>query len=133
MVAGLNPPDSLRKLCSRYPHVRLKANLHDAEMMDLIRNAQVNVMVTDQPTGLKLKLMNALYNGRFCLVNDDMVRGTSLDQLCVLAEEPEQFISQIRRLMKEDFTEDDINERDEALKELYQNDNNALLLIHSIF
>lgn len=133
VVAGLNPPDSLRKLCSRYPHVRLKANLHDAEMMDLIRNAQVNVMVTDQPTGLKLKLMNALYNGRFCLVNDDMVRGTSLDQLCVLAEEPEQFISQIRRLMKEDFTEDDINERDEALKELYQNEKNAQIIMNSIY
>lgn len=133
VVAGLNPPDSLRKLCSRYPHVRLKANLHDAEMMDLIRNAQVNVMVTDQPTGLKLKLMNALYNGRFCLVNDDMVRGTSLDQLCVLAEEPEEFISQIRRLMKEDFTEDDINERDEALKELYQNEKNAQIIMDSIY
>jgi hypothetical protein len=133
VVAGLNPPDSLRKLCSRYPHVRLKANLHDAEMMDLIRNAQVNVMVTDQPTGLKLKLMNALYNGRFCLVNDDMVRGTSLDQLCVLAEEPEQFISQIRRLMKEGFTEDDINERDEALKELYQNEKNAQIIMDSIY
>lgn len=133
VVAGLNPPDSLRKLCSRYPHVRLKANLHDAEMMDLIRNAQVNVMVTDQPTGLKLKLMNALYNGRFCLVNDDMVRGTSLDQLCVVAEEPEQFISQIRRLMKEDFTEDDINERDEALKELYQNEKNAQIIMDSIY
>lgn len=133
VVAGLNPPDSLRKLCSRYPHVRLKANLHDAEMMDLIRNAQVNVMVTDQPTGLKLKLMNALYNGRFCLVNDDMVRGTSLDQLCVLAEEPEQFISQIRRLMKEDFTEDDINERDEALKELYQNEKNTQIIMDSIY
>lgn len=133
VVAGLNPPDSLRKLCSRYPHVRLKANLHDAEMMDLIRNAQVNVMVTDQPTGLKLKLMNALYNGRFCLVNDDMVRGTDLGQLCLVAEEPEQFIGQIRRLMKEDFTEDDINERDEALKELYQNEKNAQIIMDSIY
>lgn len=133
VVAGLNPPSSLRKLCHRYPRVTLKANLGDAAMIDLIRNAQVNVMVTDQPTGLKLKLLNALYNGRFCLVNDDMVRGTALDQLCVVAESPEQFISQIRRLMKEDFTQDDIEDRDKALKELYQNDDNALLLIHAIF
>ena len=133
VVAGLNPPESLRKLCCRYPHVRLKANLHDAEMIDLIRNAQVNVMVTDQPTGLKLKLLNALYNGRFCLVNDDMVRGTDLGQLCVVAEEPEQFISQIRRLMKEDFTEDDIDERDEALKELYQNEKNAQIIIQHVY
>ena len=132
VVAGLNPPDSLRKLCERYPNVSLKANLEDAEMMDLIRNAQINVMVTDQPTGLKLKLMNALYNGRFCLVNDDMVRGTALDQLCVMAESPEQFVSEIKHLMDEDFTEDDIVERDEALKELYQNEKNAQIIIQHV-
>ena len=90
-------------------------------------------MVTDQPTGLKLKLLNALYNGRFCLVNDDMVRGTELDRLCVVAETPEQFINEIKRLLDEDFTEEDIEKRDEALKELYQNEKNAQTLIHSIF
>ena len=132
VVAGLNPTDDLRDLCGRYPHVNLKANPDDAEMMDLLRNAQVNVMVTDQPTGLKLKLLNALYNGRFCLVNDDMVRGTSLDRLCVLADTPEQFIAEIKRLMEEDFTDDDIEERDDALKELYQNDENAQIIIQYV-
>lgn len=133
VVAGLKPTEGLRKLCSRYPHVSLKANLSDADMIDLIRNAQVNVMVTDQPTGLKLKLLNALYNGRFCLVNDDMVRGTALGQLCVMAEGPEQFISEIKRLMKEDFTEDDIEERDETMRELYQNEKNVKTLIKTIY
>lgn len=129
MVAGLNPPDGLRKLCNRYPQVALRSNPGDAEMMDLIRNAQINVMVTNQPTGLKLKLLNALYNGRFCLVNEDMVRGTDLGQLCVVADSPELFVAEIKRLMKEDFTEDDINERNEALKDLYQNETNAQLII----
>lgn len=133
VVAGLNPPDRLRKLCDQYLHVSLKANLSDGEMMDLIRNAQINVMVTDQPTGLKLKLLNSLYNGRFCLVNPEMVRGTDLGQLCVVADTPEQFVAEINRLMKKDFTQDDIIERDDALKDLYQNDNNAQTLIGSIF
>ena len=62
-----------------------------------------------------------------------MVRGTSLDQLCVVAETPEQFINEIKRLMEEDFTEEDILERDEAMKELYQNDKNAELIIRSIY
>ena len=133
VIAGLDPSDDLRELCERYPHVTLKANPDDAEMMDLLRNAQVNVLVTDQPTGLKLKLLNALYNGRFCLVNDDMVLGTSLENLCVVAETPEQFIGEIDRLMKEDFTDDDIEERDDALKELYQNEKNVQLLINKIY
>ena len=133
VVAGLNPSDDLKRLCGRYPNVSLKANPDDAEMIDLIRNAQVNVMVTDQPTGLKLKLLNALYNGRFCLVNDDMVRGTALGQLCMVAETPEQFVGEINRLMDDDFTDDDVEERGEALKELYQNEKNAQLIIDSVF
>lgn len=133
IVAGLNPTDDLRSLCRRHPNVTLKANPDDAEMIDLLRNAQVNVLVTDQPTGLKLKLLNALYNGRFCLVNELMVRGTSLERLCIVAEDPEEFIQAINRLMDEDFTDDDIEFRDDTLKELYQNEKNVLLLIRSIF
>ena len=133
VVAGLNPTDDLRHLCRRYANVTLKANPDDAEMIDLLRNAQVNLLVTEQPTGLKLKLLNALYNGRFCLVNDLMVRGTSLEDLCIVAETPAEFIEEINRLMDEDFTDDDIEARDDALKELYQNEKNVLLLIRSIF
>ena len=35
--------------------------------------------------------------------------------------------------MKEDFTDEDIEERDDAMKELYQNDKNALTLIRTIY
>lgn len=132
IVAGLNPSDKLQKLAEKYSNVTLVANPDDAEMIDLLRQAQVNVLVTNQPTGLKLKLLNALYNGRFCLVNSDMVKGTSLESLCVVADEPEQMMAEIKRLMEEDFTEEDIEARDEALKDLYQNEKNAQKLMHII-
>ena len=102
-------------------------------MIDLLRQAQVNVLVTNQPTGLKLKLLNALYNGRFCLVNSEMVIGTSLESLCVVADEPEQMIAEIKRLMEEDFTEDDIEERDAQMHQLYDNEANAKKIIRAIF
>ena len=133
VVAGLNPSDKLVKLAEKHPNVTLVANPDDAEMIDLLRQAQVNILVTNQPTGLKLKLLNALYNGRFCLVNTDMVKGTSLEDLCIVADEPEQMITEIKRLMEEDFTEDDIEERDETLRELYQNEKNARTMIETIY
>ena len=132
IVAGLNPSEKLLKLAERHSNVTLVANPDDAEMIDLLRQAQVNILVTNQPTGLKLKLLNALYNGRFCLVNGDMVRGTSLDDLCVVADEPEQMIAEIKRLMDEDFTEDDIEERDLAMRQLYDNESNAWKIIKAI-
>ena len=102
-------------------------------MIELLRNAQVNILVTNQPTGLKLKLLNALYNGRFCLVNSDMVKGTSLESLCVVADEPEEMIAEIKRLMEEDFTEEDIEERDNQMRQLYDNEANAQKIIQAIF
>ena len=132
IVSGLNPSDKLKKLVDTYTNVTLMANPDDAEMIDLLRQAQVNILVTNQPTGLKLKLLNALYNGRFCLVNSDMVKGTSLDTLCVVADEPKQIIAEIKRLMEEDFTEDDIEERDARMRQLYDNEANALKIVEAI-
>jgi hypothetical protein len=133
IVSGLEPSEKLIKLAEQYSNVTLVANPDDAEMIDLLRQAQVNILVTNQPTGLKLKLLNALYNGRFCLVNSDMVKGTSLESLCVVADEPEQMITEIKRLMEEDFTEDDIEERDAQMRQLYDNESNAQKIINIIF
>ena len=132
IVSGLNPSDKLKKLADNYSNVTLVANPDDAEMIDLLRQAQVNILVTNQPTGLKLKLLNALYNGRFCLVNSDMVKGTSLESLCVVADEPDQMIAEMKRLMEEDFTEDDIEERDSQMRQLYDNESNAQKIIETI-
>ena len=132
IVSGLEPSEKLIKLAEKYSNVTLVANPDDAEMIDLLRQAQVNILVTNQPTGLKLKLLNALYNGRFCLVNSDMVKGTSLESLCVVADEPEQMIAEIKRLMDEDFTEEDIEERDAQMRQLYDNVANARKIIEAI-
>ena len=133
IVSGLNPSDKLAKLADKYSNVTLVANPDDAEMIDLLRQAQVNILVTNQPTGLKLKLLNALYNGRFCLVNSDMVKGTSLESLCVVADESEQMIAEIKRLMEQDFTENDIEVRDNQMRQLYDNEANARIIISKIF
>ena len=133
IVSGLNPSEKLLKLAEKYSNVTLVANPDDAEMIDLLRQAQVNILVTNQPTGLKLKLLNALYNGRFCLTNSDMVKGTSLESLCVVADEPQQMIAEIKRLMEEDFMEEDIAERDAEMRQLYDNESNARRIVGVVF
>ena len=133
VIAGLNPSERLQRIASEYPNITMTANPDDAEMIDLLRQAQINILVTHQPTGLKLKLLNALYNGRFCLVNSDMLQGTALQPLCIVKDEPEEIIAEIKRLMDEDFTEEDIEERDAALHQLYRNDENAKKIVDLIF
>jgi hypothetical protein len=67
IIAGFDPPEWLVKSVRNIPNIRIVKNPNDDGMARLISDAQVNILVTFQPTGLKLKLLNALYNGRFCL------------------------------------------------------------------
>lgn len=132
-IAGMNPPDSLKKLASAHPHIRLVENPAEEEMFNLIRNAQVNLMVTFQPTGLKLKLLHALFNGRFCLVNKHMVHGTELGSLCEIADTPDEIISALTKLMNRQFTGDMILSRSRILLQWHSNSENCKRLMEFVY
>ena len=129
VIAGLNPSQQLRDRIDKMPFVTLHANLTEEEMRDLIRNAQVNVLVTHQPTGLKLKLLNALYQGRHCVVNSDMVSGTDLGALCTVAEDGPSMIAAIGQLWDKPFTEKEVQKRQQFLSTLYDNRANAMRML----
>lgn len=133
IIAGMKPRDRFRKLAESYQNVMLVANPDDDKMFDLIRNAQVNILVTFQATGLKLKLLNTLYNGRFCLVNDEMTKGTSLETLCVTGNSAELLRTKLKELFTEEFTIDEANHRAEYLKERYDNLMNGQKMIGLIY
>jgi hypothetical protein len=121
VIAGMNPREKFIKMAHSRPNVKIIANPDDATMFDLIRNAQVNVLVTFQATGLKLKLLNTLYNGRFCLVNQPMIKGTSLDSLCVTADTPDDIRTKLKELFSKEFTQDEVKRRSDFLKVRYDN------------
>jgi len=129
LIAGLDPPDWLNRPASQHANIRIIQNPTDDEMFRLIRDAHVNIMVTFQPTGLKLKLLNALFNGRFCLVNPYMVAGTSLEELCNIAHNPEEFKEELQRLYSLEFTHSHIIQRKSVLQKHYSNQNNCKLLL----
>ncbi|MCX6279390.1 MAG: glycosyltransferase family 1 protein [Bacteroidetes bacterium] len=129
IVAGLDPPLWLKKLAEKRHNISFIENPSNDAMQQLIRQAHINIMVTFQPTGLKLKLLNALYNGRFCLVNPQMVTGTSLGNLCKLASTPGDFKLLIPGLFRQDFSKILISERKTTLFENYSDLNNCKRLV----
>ena len=133
IIAGMNPPVRIKKLVAENPNVTIIANPDDAKMFDLIRKAHINILVTFQATGLKLKLLNTLYNGRFCLVNEKMLNGTGLNELCEIANTAVEQKGKLKTLFAEKFEEDEILQRRKILDEYYSNDKNAEKLIELIF
>jgi hypothetical protein len=132
VIAGLNPPSRLKELIRQHANVTLHANPDDEAMVDLIRNAQVNILITFQGTGLKLKLLKALFNGRFCLVNPEMVTGTMLGDLCEIGSSTQQLEALLDRLMTLTFSPEDIRFRRERLLQLHSNDTHCSSLLNFI-
>ena len=91
-------------------------------MASLIANAQINLLYTEQATGLKLKLLNVLYNGRHCIVNPKMVEGTSLGRICLVEQNITELKKLIQTTFKTEITEEDVEVRNILLSREYSNE-----------
>jgi glycosyltransferase involved in cell wall biosynthesis len=131
-IAGLNPPVSLVRLVKLYPNAELIASPSEKELQELIAEAHVNIFFTEQATGLKLKLLNALYNGRFVLTNDKMLSGSKLHEVCTMAETIPEMKAKLEKLMKQPFTPALKARRQIHLQSIYTNGNNVERLIELI-
>ena len=129
IFAGRQPSKSFCDLAATLPNVQVVASPEEEQMQKLICNAHIHLLPTFQATGLKLKLLNVLYHGRFVVVNPQMVHGTDVATLCHIAPSPESMIATCRQLMKQDFSEDECRERANILGKIYNNDTNLTQLL----
>ena len=118
-IAGMNPPRYLVKLIENERNIELIENPEDDVLQDLIRNAQINILVTAQATGLKLKLLNALFNGRYCVVNDKMVEGLDINDLCIVANTADEMKTVVSDLMTKPFVEEQVEIRKSRMDAFY--------------
>ncbi|KOH44176.1 hypothetical protein NC99_29820 [Sunxiuqinia dokdonensis] len=125
IIAGKNPPDWLTKKAADIPHVSVIGN-PDTDVMDhLIRNAQINLIPSFQPTGLKLKLLASLFLGRHCVTNSPMVLNSGLSHLCYIADNIADLVKIIQQKFEEEITNEEINQRKEILETQFSNEQNA--------
>lgn len=121
IIAGMDPSKRLLEAASIHPNIHIEANTSAERMNYLIQNAQIQVLITFQDTGLKLKLMNSLFGGRHTVVNSMMLTGSGLDDLCVVADTPEDMIRVCNELMELPVTEELIGFRKNKLFPTYSN------------
>ncbi|MHB8261986.1 MAG: glycosyltransferase family 1 protein [Bacteroidia bacterium] len=116
IIAGLNPSAEINNWVKSYTHIQIKANPSETEMQTLIEDAHIHCLYTHQTTGLKLKLLNVLYSGRFCICNEAMLAGTNLQQACIVKNTPQEMIEAIDYTFEKEFTQDLISLRKQALQ-----------------
>lgn len=133
IIAGKNPSEKIRKLIDTKPSIHLIANPNESDLQALIRDAHIHLLPTFQTTGIKLKLLNALFNGRHCLVKPEMLSGTGLDELCTMADTADEFSLRIKQLLTQPFNSEAIQKRKTILMNLYSNQKSVEQLISLIW
>jgi hypothetical protein len=131
-IAGNKPSALLKKAIEGKSHIKLFEHLSTEQITELIQKAQINMLPTFQNTGIKLKLINVLFQGRFVVANSTMVNNTGMEKLCIIANTPTEFKTAITKLMGQNFTEEDIEKRKHILQSRFDNHKNASELISFI-
>jgi hypothetical protein len=103
-------------------------NPTDTELSDLITHAHIHLLPSFNATGVKLKLLHALFEGRFCVTNKNGLAGSGLPNGSVIqAETADEMLNTIKGLMQRPFLVNDQEQRSRDV-ELYNNNKNAALL-----
>lgn len=132
IIAGMTPSVKLQKSVAEHSHIRLKENLDTYSITKLVRNARINIMPTFQDTGIKLKLINVLFNGKHCLVNEKMVKNTGLEKLCHIANDAEEMKAAVRDLMEKPYSLQDYEDRVGVMTQAFNNLKNAGILVEKL-
>lgn len=125
VIAGKNPSEKLMELAHSQNHTCLVANPSEKEMQDMIAKAHINILPSFTTTGMKVKLVNSLFKGRHCLVNEATVAGSGLEAACHIGTTANAFREIIAQLYHQPFTEHEIASRKRLLEGMFNNEANA--------
>ncbi len=128
IIAGNIENTKFQKKINRYKNINFVQLKNQKQLNELFDRAHINVLPSFQKTGIKLKLLNSLFNSRFCIVNPEMVEGTGLESLCYITKNKLEFKKQILNLIDSDFKEDEIIKRKSVLKD-FDNIKNAKKIV----
>lgn len=127
IIAGKNPSKDLINAC-RNQGVTLEVNPDLMQMKSILRSARAHVFYTDQPTGLKLKLLAALQTSGHIIATPEMTKGTTLDTLCAISDTRDSFIGQILGLFPEPMTQDAFLARKKYLEQNFNTKENCEII-----
>lgn len=134
LIAGNKPSRELKETIATHPNVKLIGGLDSDGIANLVREAQVNILPTFQATGIKLKLLLALYVGRFCIVNTPMVCSTGLEELCIIRDTPQEMKIAVQECFQSTFPTSETEKRQTYLSvNGFSNQYNAKRLIEMLF
>ncbi len=133
VITGKNPSRKLIKAAKSSHYSCIVENPSEAELQDMIVRAQVNILPSFIESGTPIKLLNTLFNGKHCVVNEKMVKGTGLEPACHIAANAVSFRRIVEQLFHLPFPPEEIELRKRLLEAEYNNQHNAKSIIQHLW
>lgn len=127
-IAGKGVSNKLATLAKPFQNITIVPDPSISEINQLIADAHINVIPSMNNTGVKLKLLHALFRGRYCITNNKGIKGSSIKEGVLIANTPSEYFQLIPAVMSKDFSPDLISRREELLN-TYNNSENANKII----
>jgi hypothetical protein len=107
VIAGKSGDSSFESKLTSFANIRRQSNVSQDIMSDIVRKAQVILIHSLHPEGMKLKLFPALYRGRFVAANPYSRTETSLDDALHMYT-PETLPDVLNVLFNQPFTQEEV-------------------------
>jgi hypothetical protein len=133
VIAGKSPSEKMQKTLAKLQNIEVMADVSSETMMKLKQEAQIHVVHSENPSGFKIKLLNALFSGRHVLVQRNIVEGEHLEKVTHAFSNRNELQALMRMLKDQPMTQDDIKCREMLLLPRFSNSVNAQNLINLIF
>lgn len=132
VIAGKTSDKKLLSKIDQYKNISFIELNDEEQLFELLHRAHVNILYSQNKAGLKLKLINSLFQSRYVIANNNVTDGSGLEALCKVANTKKEITNQLLKIIDKDFSEEEIASRHELLQ-LYDNQKNAKLLIEKIY
>jgi glycosyltransferase involved in cell wall biosynthesis len=133
VIAGKSPSEKMQRTLERLSNIRLMPDVSAEVMLRLKQDAQMHVVHSENPSGFKIKLLNALFSGRHVLVQRNIVEGEHLEEVTHAFSNRNELQQLMRMLRDKPMTTVDISRRESLLLPRFSNTVNAQNLINLIF
>ncbi len=102
---------------------------NNEQLDSLIKEAQINTLYSFQKSGTKLKVFNALFKGRHCIINTNMIDAPDVLKICEVVQTKEEYKRAVKKMFEKKFLL--TQERQNILK-TYKAKNVAKILIETM-
>jgi hypothetical protein len=132
IVASSCKDKTVLRQIRKYDNISFKDIPTQKSLEQLFEQAQINTLLTFQKTGIKLKLLNTLYQGKHIICNSKMIEDTGLESLCELADTKNEILEKTSKLFAEKFSSEDLKRRQKKLVN-FNPEENAKKIVEIIF